>query len=518
VTTTLDQTLSHRPRLEALRATALLDSGGEEAFDRLTRLATRVLHVPVALVSLVEEDRQFFKSCVGLPEPWASARETPLSHSFCQHAVSSRQPLVISDAREHPLVRDNLAISDLSVVAYAGIPLITSDGHALGSFCVIDSEPREWSADDLSILRDLAANAMTEIELRIRAAENERLSYELAAERDRLRFDRDRLHRLLERLQQGVLTIDSSFRVRFANAALRGLAGFEDVAEGVPMPEPWPPLSLRSFAAPLFGRDAHETHTTVAADGRVYSVAGLPAGEGDEAIVVFMDTSARDRREQREREFVANAAHELQTPLTAITSAIEVLQSGAKDVPEDRELFLGDIERECARLRRLFRALLVLAESETRDGPPPATHIELRPLLAEVASGLRPAEGVEVHVECAEGAHIVANHDLLEHALLSLAANAVKYTRSGSIVLEASGQDERVAICIHDSGPGLGGVDTSRIFERFYRGEEPTGDGFGLGLSVARQAVEALGGALELESRGAGTTACVLLPLDRASE
>src|SRR5918997_5158566 len=117
--------LQNPARLQAVHRTGLLDTPVEHAFDRLTRLATTVLQVPVALVSLVDHDRQFFKSCIGLPEPWASRRETPLSHSFCQHAVASRQPLIIDDARQHPLVRENLAIPDLGVIAYAGIPLVT---------------------------------------------------------------------------------------------------------------------------------------------------------------------------------------------------------------------------------------------------------------------------------------------------------------------------------------------------------------------------------------------------------
>src|SRR5919202_4579018 len=105
--------LDDRARLEALRASGLLDSAPEEAFDRLTRLVTRVLGVPIALVTLVDGERQFFKSCVGLPEPWATRRETPLTHSFCQHVVDLREPLLISDARTHPLVQANLAIRDL---------------------------------------------------------------------------------------------------------------------------------------------------------------------------------------------------------------------------------------------------------------------------------------------------------------------------------------------------------------------------------------------------------------------
>jgi len=104
-------------RLEALRATHALDTLPEENFDRLTRLAARLLRAPVALVSLVDAERQFFKSCVGLPEPWLSRRQTPLSHSFCQHVVTSAEPLIIEDARANPLVKENLAVSELGVVA-----------------------------------------------------------------------------------------------------------------------------------------------------------------------------------------------------------------------------------------------------------------------------------------------------------------------------------------------------------------------------------------------------------------
>ena len=117
-------------------------------------------------VSLVEADRQFFKSATGLDHLATDQRQTPLSHSFCQHTVISGEPLIVPDARTHTLVRDNPAVSELGVVAYAGIPLITSQGHVLGSFCAIDTQPRHWSDDDVALLTDLAAAVMTEIELR----------------------------------------------------------------------------------------------------------------------------------------------------------------------------------------------------------------------------------------------------------------------------------------------------------------------------------------------------------------
>ena len=147
-------------RLAELRRVRLLDTPAADPYDRLARLAAKLLNTPVALVTLVDEDRQFFKSCVGLDEPWRSARQTPLSHSFCQHALETDEPLVIEDARSHPLVRDNPAIRDLGVVAYAGVPLVTPRGHALGTLCVIDHRPRAWTRDQIETLVDLAASVM----------------------------------------------------------------------------------------------------------------------------------------------------------------------------------------------------------------------------------------------------------------------------------------------------------------------------------------------------------------------
>ena len=161
-------------RLAALEATGLLDSLPEEAFDRLTRLAVKLLHAPVSIVSLVDDRRQFFKSQVGLVEPWATARETPLTHSFCQHVVSTGKPFIVTNALDNPIVRDNLAIPELGVIAYAGMPLVTEDGETIGSFCAIDTQARVWTQDELEVIESLAATAMTELKLRQTVAALER--------------------------------------------------------------------------------------------------------------------------------------------------------------------------------------------------------------------------------------------------------------------------------------------------------------------------------------------------------
>jgi PAS domain S-box-containing protein len=153
-------------RRAALRRSGLLDGGPDAVFDSLARVAMATLHVPVALVALVEADRQIFVGCAGLPEPWASSRQAPAALSFCRHTVATGQPLLIADARQHPLGRANPLVSALGMGAYAGVPLRTAEGDALGSFCVLDHGPRAWTQREVALLTDLATAALTEIALR----------------------------------------------------------------------------------------------------------------------------------------------------------------------------------------------------------------------------------------------------------------------------------------------------------------------------------------------------------------
>lgn len=153
-------------RLAALRRSGALDLVGDSRLARVSRLATALLGTPVSLVSLVEADRQVFAAQVGLGEPWASRGQTPLSHSFCQHVVGDGSALVVTDAREDERLRDNRAIEDLGVVAYCGVPIRTPEGRVLGSFCVIDHDPREWTPEEVALVEDLGAIAQTELQAR----------------------------------------------------------------------------------------------------------------------------------------------------------------------------------------------------------------------------------------------------------------------------------------------------------------------------------------------------------------
>ena len=207
-------------RLQSLAATHLLDTPAEESFDRLTRLASRLLGTPVSLVSLVDRDRQFFKSQIGLPEPWAALRETPLSHSFCQYVVASDEALVVDESRSNPLVADNLAIEALGVESYLGAPIHAADGQPVGTLCVIDHQVRHWTADDLAILKDVAETASTEIALR------HVTEVALQAVRDG-EADRRQKTLLLDSAGEGIYGIDDGGNVTFINRAASALLGFE---------------------------------------------------------------------------------------------------------------------------------------------------------------------------------------------------------------------------------------------------------------------------------------------------
>ena len=335
----------------------------------------------------------------------------------------------------------------------------------------------------------------------------------------RIEAERDRLQLLLERLHEGVLTIDQDLVVHFANTEARRILGGR-LREGDALPEPWRGFDLRAFAQGLFDDRASVTQVHVTPDDQhAYGVTGIPSQpETDWALLVVDDLTEQERRELAEREFVSNAAHELRTPLTTIIGAVEVLQAGAKEDPAERDRFLGHIEREAGRLARLARAMLTLARAHSGQEPPRVEAVELAPLLREVAAGLHPHAGVAVDVEVADGLAVETNRDLLEQALRNLGENAAKHTARGSVVLRAYGNGNTVTVEVEDSGPGISPEVQRHVFDRFYRGERDA-HGFGLGLAIVRESVRTLGARIELDSSpGQGTVFRILLAPARVRE
>lgn len=150
-------------RLRAVQDTGLLDSPPEAVYDRITRAAAEALSAPHAAVSLVDVDRQFFKSTAGMSGVSVEERQTPLERSVCQYAVANGRPLILEDARVDPAFKHHPAVRDGSVVAYLGIPLIDNEQNAIGTLCVFDTRPRLWGTGHIQVLSDLAQVAAERI-------------------------------------------------------------------------------------------------------------------------------------------------------------------------------------------------------------------------------------------------------------------------------------------------------------------------------------------------------------------
>jgi signal transduction histidine kinase len=226
------------------------------------------------------------------------------------------------------------------------------------------------------------------------------------------------------------------------------------------------------------------------------------------------DRKPQSAWDEHHEDFVKNAAHELRTPVAAISSAIEVLQNGAKDNPADRDRFLRHIELATARLERLLDALLVLARKQSGEEQPVISTIPLEPIFHQVFEDVVPQVGVELVTEVPKGLSVSTNPRVLEQLLANLVANAAKHTDSGSIRIVAEGTDgDAVAIEVRDTGHGLEAPNPELAKREKARGDVPEIEGLGIGLTIVREAVRALGGVVEIRPReGGGTTARVVLP------
>lgn len=259
----LDAAVRAPARLAVLRGIGLLDTPPEPAFDRLTRLAVRLLGVPATFLSLVDEDRDFYKAATGFGEPLASAREMA-GRTFCHFSIAGatpEHPLVIPDTRADPVYGRVPTVDSLGVAAYVGVPLVI-DGQPIGSFCAIDMVPRQWTRDEVEVLTELAASAQREIELRRALARAQRT----ADEAERVRREREEF---LNATTDGVYTIDRDGQILFANPATAAQLGYAQDE--------------------LVGRNAHDLFHYAHPDGTPFPIEACPisraAREGRAVLV-----------------------------------------------------------------------------------------------------------------------------------------------------------------------------------------------------------------------------------------
>ncbi|MFO1488257.1 MAG: ATP-binding protein [Verrucomicrobiota bacterium] len=526
-------------RLKAVRATRLLDTPSSEGFDRLTSLAANLLASPVAMVSLVEEEHQFFKSAVGLPMPWAARRQMPLTHSFCQHVVQTGGPLVVNDARQDPHLSESHAVRELNAVSYLGVPLCSKDGHTLGVFGVMDNRPRQWQPGEVGLVSELARSVISEIDFHVRETE---LREQLA--RHQFCFDQ---------MPVACLMADAAGRITRWNQAATRLFGFStsqvigaafhkllfapDRQAGVL-------AELRALAAA--GRLEKIRMPVRAAGSRElqceWSLVAMRSAAGQ--VEGFVATAEDLNQSSQTRQELAHATEQLRqvqkvAALGQLTAgvihdfnniiAIILAQAGflklAPASPAKAEESLSKIFEAAGHGAQLTRRLLMFGKPQ----PAPMINVDLNQLvggLLQMLQRLLPKQ-IEINQNLTRWPLVVrADPGLIEQVVLNLILNARDAMPDGGrLTIETS--LERVGetapaparpgnfarVTIRDTGCGIPSEVRPHIFEPFFT-TKPAESGTGLGLSIVNGIVKDSQGWLSVDSQvGAGTAFHVYLPL-----
>lgn len=502
-------------RIAALHALGLLDSPPQERFDRITRLTSLVLGVPIALVNLIDRDRQVSLSCVGLP-----GDDVPRAQSFCAHAIARDEPLVIPDlARDARFSASPFVTGPAALRFYAGEPITGAGGHRLGTLCICDVRPRHLDEAQLGTLRDLARLVEREISA---DALTEALAARHAAER--------RTRAVMDSAAEGIFTTAADGAIDYVNPAARRILGLvTGDAIGRPLPE------LIVAAGVTADTRSDEMAQLLRAGSRGTAIATLkrfdtgeevpieyttaPIGAGEGIVVTFRDVTERRQLERLREQFVATVSHELRTPLASITGYVEVLADGlAGPLNEQQRTHLAAVARSAGRLDALVQDLLTLAEAEAPAHALARAPVDVAALAQDVAAELAPlARDKDVKVELdAAGAEIAGDERRLRRLLLNVAGNAVKFSPAGGAVAlrawPAAGGGAIVEVA--DAGPGIPADELPLVSTRFFRASTGAATpGTGLGLAIACEIAEQHGGRLEVDSAvGEGTTVRVTLP------
>ena len=343
-----------------------------------------------------------------------------------------------------------------------------------------------------------------------------RMSEQLATRLHALEADDAFMSTLLESINEGVVAVsDRGSVIRMNESARRLLA--------VDSPTPFSADALpqaREIRAAL--REAMSGAPTepreMVFSGRTIAVTASPLPDGG-AVLALLDLTTRRRLETIRRDFVANASHELKTPLTVISGFAETLLD--PDLPAtQRSQFVGTIQSNVVRMQRIIDDLLDLARYESGGWVPNPVDVEVRTAAAD-ALALVQADAerrkLDLRIEIAADAnHVFADATALRQILQNLVENAVRYTQGGSVTIFARREDGGIVVGVRDSGVGIPAEHLPRIFERFYRvdaGRSREVGGTGLGLAIVKHLVEAHGGSVRASSTvGLGTEVAVLFP------
>jgi PAS domain S-box-containing protein len=527
-TTPHSDVVARPERLAAVRATGLLDTPAEPEFDRLTRLAARLTGAPVTFVSLVSEDRDFYKSCFGFPEPLASERKLT-GTTFCHFALVSKGPLVIENALDHPIYRDVPTVHSLGVRAYLGIPLITHTGQAIGSFCAIDFQPRKWTPLDVEVMQELAESTLREIELRsaLRALDNEQR----------------RLNVLLQHIPVGVSFAEPpSGRIIMRNRKANELIGdsadaarsYELLSEGRAVPPgEWPLMravrgeEVLGAEFQLVRKDGRRTWVRIDAapvlgeDGQV--VGGIAAFHDiDSQRALAMENArlyeAAQQANRAKDDFFATVSHELRTPMTSIIGWARLLRMEELESPDAIEA-LDAIASSAQLQAKLIDDLLDVSRIATGKLSLRLERISLHEAVHESITAAMPAaesKGVPLRTDLGPDVALDADRQRLRQIIGNILSNSIKFTPAGGLVSIATRAAGGFAtITVEDTGRGIDPALLPYIFDRLRQERSAEHGGLGLGLAIVKHLVEAHGGDIHAESDGPGkgATFVVRLPL-----
>jgi signal transduction histidine kinase len=320
-----------------------------------------------------------------------------------------------------------------------------------------------------------------------------------------LTADRNKLAAIFDGLTDVVMVVDYEGPVRFSNSAASRLLD----SSGQP-PEPVLPQLQRASEV---GFSAHPARRI---GDRAYAMTARSLPDERAVLAVLRDRTDELRQELAEADFVSNAAHELRNPLAGITSAIEVLQSGAKEDPRDRDHFLKRLGEDAERMNRLTQSLLTLARVESRGAAERET-VDVPLAIRDVVSACDAPPHVDLVVDVESDLAATGDPTLLRQVMIGLLTNAFKNTPPpGTVTVRGRHDSEgEVILEVIDTGTGIPAVELERIFERFYRRSETRKqEGFGLGLAIAQRMVDVMGGRIGVESvQGQGSTFWVRLPV-----
>ena len=508
-------------RLAVLRNLHILDTPPEERFDRITRTAQRLFNAPIVLISLIDAQRQWFKSCQGLP-----VSETPRSISFCSHAILADTPLIIPDVLLDPRFADNPLVTGEPLIRfYAGQPLVAADGSKLGTLCIIDRAPRQFGEQDIAALRDLASWAADELN----AVE---LNEALIKKHD----SETRLRSVLDSVMDGIVTLDDAGTIDSCNPAVErmfDLSSGEIVGRSfsVLMPEPYGVLYGAYLADYLATGQARLIGMPQEAEGQRADGARFPIEFGISEvssngqrlfIVVLRDISERKRIDRMKSEFISTVSHELRTPLTSIRGSLGLISGGAAgEVSEQTKLLVDIAYKNSERLARIVNDILDTEKIESGKMDLTIKPLDITALVEqslEANSGYAQQFEVKLSLESSlPGVLVAADSDRLMQVLANLLSNAAKFSPANdSVAVNIIRHNQMVRVSVRDHGPGIPDEFRARLFQKFAQADGSDGrrrGGSGLGLSITKALIEKMHGRIGFDTElGAGTTFYFDLP------